>query len=247
MKKFLTALSLALAFVGLATAQVFPPQPAIYPMSGQQMTYISRTYHSVPFTLVTPFSGQTTLVFDPSTTVIDQGDAFAHMTKALAAAGTNNQPLQLVVLPGVVNTSIQVQETRVNQDFTVANSTTLQTIPFNFATTLQTGGHYRFRASLYVVSGPGGTKIDIGGTSTTTNVAAVYYANAATTVVYGGALTSYLSAPSGSASTVQQIIIEGTIDVGNGGTFVVQFAQNGSNATGAIVKNGSTLTVTQIP
>lgn len=248
MKKFLFSLVLAVsALVGAAFGQVYPPQPAIYPMGVTQMSYISRSFHTIPFALVTPFSGQTTLVFDPSTSTVDQSDALAHMLKAISASGTNNTPLTLQVMPGVVNTSVQTQETRVNADFNVANSTTLTTVPFNFATTLQTGAHYRFRAQLYLTSGPGGSKIDIGGTSTTTNVAATYYAFGTTTIVYGGALTSYLSGPAGSASAVNEVVIEGEIDVGNGGTFVIQFAQSSTNATGTVVKNGSTLTVTQIP
>ena len=245
MNKFLISI---LAVIGLTLGLSAQPAPVVNPCSVTQMVYIDSTGHSVPFAIVAPSSGLTTVVFDPITSLLDQSHAFNHEQKIWATSGTNSQPLQLVVLPGIVNTDIGSQETRVVVPFSMTANTTLTTIPFSEATNLQINGHYRFRANLYVITGSGGTKIDVGGTCNTSNFIANYRCYAATTLLYGGQLTSFLSGPSGSSTgTATEIVIEGELDVTNGGTFVIQFAQNGSNATASTVLAGSTLTITQIP
>ena len=75
-----------------------------------------------------------------------------------------------------------------------------------------------------------------------------YVARGGTTLSYGGQQTAFLTGPAGaSTATATEIVIEGEMDIGNGGTFVIQFAQNASNATPSVVLAGSTLTVVQIP
>jgi hypothetical protein len=246
--KFLkhSLISLLIAF-GFTCAKAQPP-PVYFPFTAVQGTYTSTTGLSVPYAIITPSNGLLTVVFDPSTPASLQSEAFAHLKKASSDSSTNAQPLQLLVLPGVISTAYTVYETRTAVPFVVANSTTLQTIPFTFPTTLQTGGHYRFEARLYLNAGSGGSKIDVGGTCNTSNFVAEYQSYTTTTLLYGGQLTSFLSGPGGSSTTGQTfIIIQGELDVTNGGTFVIQFAQNGSNATPSVVLAGSTLTVIQIP
>ena len=247
MKKLLISFAVALGFglVGIASAQ---PAPVLNPFTATQGTYVDTNFHSVPYAIAAPNNGLTTVIFDPSTSQTDIDNAFGHLKKALSNAQTGGSPLVTQVLAGVVNTNIQEQVTRVVVPFSVTSSTTLQTIPFSVATNLETGGHYKFEANLYVVTGTGGTKIDVGGTSSTSNFVAEYQCFATTTLLYGGQLTSYLSGPTGSATgTATLIKIVGEVDVGNGGTFVIQFAQYSSNATASTVLAGSTLTVVQIP
>jgi hypothetical protein len=245
MKSFLrNFLVLAAALLGTCAFA----QSTLVPISVIQKVYIDSNQHSVPYAIVTPRSGLTTVVFDPSTSSVDQAAAFGHEQKTWGGSGgSSNAPLQLVVASGVVNTAIARLETRTSVPFAITASTTLNTIPFNSPAILQTNGHYRFRADLFINAGGGGTKIDVGGTCNTSNFVANYRGYGTTTIVYGGQLTSFLSGPAGSASAVTEIVIEGELDVTNGGTFVVQFAQSGSNASASTVLAGSTLTVVQIP
>lgn len=246
MKKILSVL-LGLGLAGAAFGQ-FQPSPVINPLTATQEVYIDGNFHSVPFVLTTPNSGVTTLIFDPSTSLTDQNHVFQHMSKALGNTQTNAQPLVTAVMPAVVTTATRIQSTRVVVPFVVTSSTTLQTIPFSVASYVETGGHYRFECNLYLNAGGGGSKIDVGGTSSTTNFVAEYQSYTTTTLLYGGQLTAYLTAPSGSSTTGQTFVqIVGEVDVGNGGTFVIQFAQNGSSGTPSTVLAGSNLTVTQIP
>jgi hypothetical protein len=229
-------------------ASAFAQQNQLNPFNGSQQRYVDNNFHMVPYFLSFPNNGITTLIFDPSTSTTDLTNAFKHASKAIAASADNSSVLNYVVLPNVVDTNIQVQETRVQVPFSVTASTTLQTIPFSVPVAVETNGHYRIEARLYVTTGTGGSKIDIGGTCNTSNFVAEYQCFAATTLLYGGQLTSFLSGPSGSSTgTATEIVLTGELDVTNGGTLVIQFAQNASNATASTVLAGSTFTVTQIP
>lgn len=238
MKKFIALIS----FFAVGICAVFAA-PAV-PLNSRQFIYIDPNGHSVPLVISNPQSGTITAIFDPSTSATDQANAFSYLQQAVSGIGGQ---LQLQVQPAVVNTGFRSQVTRTTVPFAVTASTTLQTIPFSVATTLETNGHYTFRAVLYVNVGAGGSKIDVGGTCNTSNFVAQYKAISTTSIVYGGQLTAFLSGPSGSGTAVKQIVVEGELDVTNGGTFVIQFAQNGSDASASTVLAGSTLTVTQIP
>ena len=242
MKNFLLSVLFALGAVGAAFAQ----QGQINPLNGNQGLYIDINGHSVPYFLAYPNNGVTTVVLDPSTSVTDQNNCFRHLQRASAQVRGAPVPV-LAVLPNIVNTNTQVSETRVVVPFPITASTTLTTIPFSVGQTLQTNGHYRFVARLYLNTGGGGSKFDVGGTCNTSNFVASYRAISTTTILYGGQLTSFLSGPSGSSTAATYLEISGELDVTNGGTFVIQFAQNASNATPSVVLAGSTLTVTQIP
>jgi hypothetical protein len=244
MKRLIASLFCFAFASAVALAQVGPQPYAL-----NQYTYTDSTGHTVPFAIAYCAERPITAIFDPSTSATDQAHAWSHMTKANGIAGY--APTQQQVLPGVVNAAIGTQITRTIIPFSVNSSTTgttLATIPFSVATVLQTNCHYTFRADLFVSLGAGGSKIDVGGTCNTSNFVAEYLARGGTTSVYGGQLLSFLSGPSGASnSTATEIVIEGELDVTNGGTFVIQFAQNGSNATNSTVLAGSTLAVTQIP
>ena len=245
MKKFL--ISLLLAF-GLGSP-VFAQQAQVNPLNGSQQTYVDVNFHSVPYFLAFSNDGLTTVIFDPSTSQTDINNAYRHVQKALAGAATNSSVIVgPVVLANVVNTNVQVQETRVVVPFSVTASTTLQTIPFSVPVNVETNGHYRISARLYLNTGTGGSKVDIGGTCNTSNfVAHITGFGTSTTVLYASNVTSFLSGPGGSSTAGAYVEIEGELDVTNGGTLVLQFAQNGSNATASTVLAGSTFTVTQVP
>lgn len=249
MKKLLISLALAFGLVGMALAQVPSPVPfTALPGAGDQAIFYTVSGKPVPVSIVPSQNGLTYLVFDPSVAAADYSAALQFLQSAQAYNLTGGVKLTGLVAGGFVNTAINVQETRVAVPFSVTASTTLQTIPFSQPITLQTNAHYRFVANLYVVTGTGGSKIDVGGTCNTSNFLGEYQCFAATTLLYGGQITSFLSGPGGSSTgTATKITIDGELDVTNGGTFVIQFAQNGSNATASTVLAGSTLTVTQIP
>jgi hypothetical protein len=250
MKKLFVSILLAVGLGGSAFAQ-FQPTPVINPLNGNQGLYIDSNFHSVPYFLSYPNSGVTTVVFDPSTSATDQNRAFRHLSRASSANNGESSPMQSLNLPAIVNTVYGVQESRLGVDFSVNNGgsgATLATIPFPTPTYLQTLGNYHFRAVLYVAAGAGGSKVDFGGTSSPVSVVAQITAIGSTAILYASLPTAYLSGPAGSSSTATtQIVIEGTVVVNTGGTFVIQFAQNAANAANSTVKAGSTLTVWQIP
>jgi hypothetical protein len=250
MKKFLISLLLAFGLGSSAIAQQTPPAPTALPASGLGVNYVytNPSGHSTPYQLYFSKNGLFYAVFDPSVSASDFSETFRFSVAFAGPMLPSGAVLQPLVVPSVVSTNFVTQETRVSVPFVVANSTTLQTIPFSVATNLQAGSHYRFEARLYLNTGSGGSKIDVGGTCNTSNFVAHYTGwGTSTTVLYAGNLTSFLSGPSGSSTAGAFVLIEGELDVTNGGTFVIQFAENGSNATPSVVLAGSTLTVIQVP
>lgn len=247
MKRIFSLLFFIAALVLPAFAQVNPTVP--YPLNGYQSTYVDSTGHLVPYFLAFPNSGITTVIFDPSTSVLDITHCMSHLNRATSGASTNSSPLQYQVQQNFVSDIFNFSETRIAVPFSVNSSnssTTLTTVPFTFTQTVATNAHYHFVINLYTNMGAGGSKIDVGGTCSTSNFTAQYMAYAGTSIVYGGQLLSFLSGPSGSNTPVTYIRIEGEMDVTNPGTFVVQFAQNSSNATNSSVIGG-TFTLAQIP
>lgn len=249
MKKLLISFVLVLGVATGTFAQLVPPAPSALPASGigNSYLYTNASGRSTPYQLFFSKNGLVYAVFDPSVSATDFAEAFRFTQNFAGPMLPSGAVLAPLVATSQVSTNILTQETRVVVPFVVANSTTLQTIPFSVATNLQTNCHYRFVADLFVNNGAGGSKIDVGGTCNTSNFVAQYKAFGATSIVYGGQLLSFLSGPSGSATAVTEIVIEGELDVTNAGTFVIQYAENGSNATPSVVLTGSTLTVVQIP
>lgn len=246
MKKFIASIfALALCVGALAQSTGFQPQPAVNPLNVNQETYIDDNFHSVPFGIAYPNPGQVTLIFDPNTSAVDQRHVWSHMQKASANAGSA-APTASAIIPHVVNTNVYTQIYRQASNFAITSSTTLTTVP-GLQANVENAGHYTFRAVLFINCGSGGGKVDFGGTASTSNVAAQVRGYGGTSILFGSLATAFLSGPAGSSSaTLTEIEIDGEMDIGNGGTFVVQFAQNGTNATASQVLSGSNLTLTLV-
>ena len=248
LKNLLIGLVFAFGLGAPAFAQVPAPAPLPSPGTGDSFVYTNANGHSVPYQIYFAQNGLVYAVFDPSVSAADFSACFAFLQSYNAATETNGAKILPWVVGNQISTNFLVQETRTVVPFTVANSTTLQTVPFSQPVVLQANGHYRFEVHLYLSAFNGGSKFDVGGTCNTSNFVAEYRGYSSTVILYGGQVTSFLSGPSGSNTTgATEITITGELDVTNGGTFVVQFAQNQSNATGSTVLAGSTFTVTQIP
>lgn len=248
LKNIQIALLLSFGLSIAAFAQVPAPTTLPVPGAADSFVFTNAAGHSVPYQLFFSQNGIIYAVFDPSVLPADFIATVAYLQSSYATAQSNGAKIIPIVCSAELSTNFLVQESRVQVPFVVSNSTTLQTIPFSQPISVQVGGHYRFSASLYINAGTGGTKIDVGGTCNTSNFVANYSAVAGTTGLYGGQLTSFLSGPAGSSTTATtKIVIDGEMDVTNGGTFVIQFTQNASNATPSVVLAGSVLTVTQIP
>src|SRR5262249_7630642 len=138
-------------------------------------------------------------------------------------------------------------DSRVTSDFSVTSSTTLTNVT-GLTVTVVAGKTYSFVATLFTTSNvAGGVQAAIAGTATAT---AIIYEGETTAGAAIGAQTraSALATAVGAitAVTAARIDIMGTITVNAGGTLTVQFAQNASNGTASVVKQGSTFRVWQI-
>lgn len=241
MKRFLSSLFLFALALSFAHAQPVSGTP---PWTVDQYTYTNAAGHTVPFAMAYSKLGVGTLVLDPTVSSQDAAATWAHLQLAGTLPGAI--PTTQTTQSGIVNMAIDTQIYRQSSDFSIQTSTTLTTIP-GLQGVVQTAGHYIFRAVLLTTTGTsGGIKIDFGGTSSTSNVIAVTTFYEASSTV-SNQQTSFLSGPSGATAVVYKVVIEGEFDVGNGGTFVIQDAQNASNGTATVVKSGSTLTLKQIP
>jgi len=252
MKNFLRFLSIAV-FAALfcaapaAKAQLVFGSPNVNPGAAGQFVYIDTNGHSVPFALVEPKSGVVYVVFDPSTSLTDRNNVASYVQGDWGRINAQSAFLQTQVIAHVVNLNINTQLLRQAGDFSIQNSSTLTTVP-GLQGVVQTAGHYTFRAILFVsAGGSGGIKIDFGGTASTANVIAETLMYGANALTISNQQTSFLSGPTGSTSAIQMVVIEGEFDVGNGGTFVIQAAQNAPNSTATLIKSGSNLVITQTP
>jgi hypothetical protein len=131
-------------------------------------------------------------------------------------------------------------------DFSSTEDTTLTNIT-GLTFTTASGGVYRFKAMLFInCHASGGTKIAISGTNTATGI---LYHSKFITLVWANSedfLSTALDEAEG--DTAQQTLVEiyGYIDVNEGGTLTVQFAQNASNGTASTVLAGSWFEVDKI-
>ena len=243
-----------LLFLGLGTAsyaQLAPVSPSAmpWPYASETFYYQAPNGHQVPYEIAYAGNGQIFAVFDPATNVNDFNAAYAFAQSAQGPAAENAKLTPLVAPPGWIATGNNVALVRTTADFSVnsgGSGSTLATVP-NLGAYVTPNSTYSFRAVLYTVIGAGGSKVDFGGPASPTSVIAQVTAIGGTSIVYSSQATAFLSGPAGSNTTsVTQIIIEGTFTTNNGGTFVIQFAQNSGNAANSTIKAGSTLTVTQI-
>lgn len=133
----------------------------------------------------------------------------------------------------------------VSSDFSKTSDTTLANITGLTFTTVS-GGKYRFRANLFLSCGSsGGAKVAISGTTTATTIAYVILFPTVDDYLSGG-LHAALNASYGNTSARFYAEISGYIDVNEGGTLTVQFAQNASNGTPSTVLKGSWFEVDKI-
>ena len=125
----------------------------------------------------------------------------------------------------------------VTSDFSKTADTTLANIT-GLTFTTASSGVYRFMARLFISNGAsGGSKVAISGTNTATDI--LYFTDFRTTAVTEHALSTALDEAEGETAAHIMILIEGYIDVDQGGTLTVQVAQNASNATATKVLKGS--------
>jgi hypothetical protein len=180
-----------------------------------------------------------TTSFAVSTRFQPSGGVSIGSTAAATDPGLGN-----LLLQGFVNTG---GYSRVTSDFSVTSNSTLGNVT-GLTATLIAGATYAFEAYLFC-STPGDTlKAAIAGTATATNV--VYQAY----VVDGPGIaactqatalgTTVVGTTTGTSTPL--VVIAGTITVNAAGTLTVQFAQNISSGTAAVVKRGSWFKVWQI-
>jgi hypothetical protein len=151
---------------------------------------------------------------------------------------------QNLVLPGFIKSG---GYTVVASDFSVTSSAALTNVT-GLTCTVTAAKTYGFVATLFTTSNiAGGVQAAIAGTATATNI---IYEGETTAAAALGAQTraSALGTSVGglTATTAARIDICGTIVVNAGGTLTVQFAQNASNGTASVVKQGSFFKVWQI-
>ena len=132
----------------------------------------------------------------------------------------------------------------VSSDFSKTSDTTLANIT-GLTFTTASGGKYRFHANLFLSCGePGGAKVAISGTNTATKIQ--YLISLRTATAFVGEVNTALGGDYGTTAAHVLGEIVGYIDVNEGGTLTVQFAQNASNGTASIVLAGSWFEVDKI-
>ena len=132
----------------------------------------------------------------------------------------------------------------VSSNFSKTSDTTLANIT-GLTFTTASGGKYRFHANLFLSCGePGGAKVAISGTNTATKIQ--YLISLRTATAFVGEVNTALGGDYGTTAAHVLGEIVGYIDVNEGGTLTVQFAQNASNGTASIVLAGSWFEVDKI-
>jgi len=132
----------------------------------------------------------------------------------------------------------------VSSNFSKTSDTTLANIT-GLTFTTASGGKYRFHANLFLSCGAsGGAKVAISGTNTATKIQ--YLISLRTATAFVGEVNTALGGDYGTTAAHVLGEIVGYIDVNEGGTLTVQFAQNASNGTASIVLAGSWFEVDKI-
>jgi hypothetical protein len=249
MKNILVSIFVSLGLFG-PTAFAAPAIPTIpSPYAMVTMEYGAPDGHEVIYGLAWNPSGISYVTVDPQTSVADQ-QAIVTLIQSQANFVTPGARVILInTVSQQVNNLSNAFTVRTTAPWAVTNNSTLTSIP-GLQVNLDTNQNYYFRAVLFTNVGAGGSKVDFGGTASPVSgsVAAQITALGANTIVYANQALSFLSGPAGSNTTgVTQIVIEGYFQVNTGGTFVVQFAQNTSNAAASTILQGSHLDVYVVP
>ena len=209
--------------------------------SAPTWTAIATSAVSGIFGLASGGIGTTTLAVDG---VVIGNDGNALQVVAATTAGYVLTSQGSASVPAWSTPAIQVARLSANMAFT--SQTALQNLT-GLTVNLATGGTYSFMAKVLLASGgtSGGCRAAIGGTITTTNILYDGYI-VDTNAIKGFAQGSTLGATVANSTTTidtPSIKIDGTVTVNNGGTLLVQFAQQTTNATAAIAARGSFLMV----
>ena len=139
---------------------------------------------------------------------------------------------------GTANVSFAAADFSKTSDTTLANVTGL-------TFTTASGGLYRFKAMLLLsCHASGGAKVAISGTNTATKIQTL--TQLFTTTARASEVNTALDADYGTTAAHVKCEIDGYIDVNEGGTITVQFAQNASYGTASIVLEGSWFEVDKI-
>ncbi len=131
----------------------------------------------------------------------------------------------------------------VTSDFSKTSDTTLANVT-GLTFTTASGGVYRFRANLFLSCPAGGGKVAISGTNTATDIH--YIVRLFTTTALVSEVNTALDGDYGTTAAHVLGEISGYIDVNEGGTLTVQFAQNASSGTASTVLAGSWFEVDKI-
>jgi hypothetical protein len=193
-------------------------------------------------------SGIVYVIEDPQTSAADQSGIYVLAQNQANIWAPGAKVVVINNVAGAVNNATNIMTVRTLAPYAITGNQVLTSIP-NLQLNLDSTANYYFRAVLYTTTGAGGIKVDFGGTTIPVvgSVVAQLTAYGSNAIVLSSQQTSFLSGPSGSASTITQIIIEGYFQTNLGGTFVIQAAQNSSNAAATTILQGSSLTVTQVP
>jgi hypothetical protein len=125
----------------------------------------------------------------------------------------------------------------VTSDFSKTSDTTLANVTGLTYTTISSGV-YRFKAQLLLsCHASGGAKVAISGTNTATAIN--YLVQLYTLTAVASEANTALDADYGTTAAHVKCVIDGYINVANGGTITVQFAQNASYGTASKVLAGS--------
>jgi len=139
---------------------------------------------------------------------------------------------------GTANVSYVASNFSKTSDTTLANITGL-------TFTTASSGIYRFKANLFLSCGAsGGAKVSVSGTNTATTI--WYLVSLRTTTAFVGEVNTALDGDYGTTAAHVFGEVIGYINVANGGTLTIQFAQNASNGTPSVVLAGSWLEVDKI-
>jgi hypothetical protein len=136
-----------------------------------------------------------------------------------------------------------------NVKFTDANfikfsDTALADVP-DLTFTTESGGVYRFKANLFLsTGGTSGAKVSMSGTNTATEIR--YFISFRTATAFAGEMNTALDGEYGLNAAYLLCEITGYIQVNEGGTLTVKFAQNASIAANSTVLVGSWLEVEKI-
>lgn len=118
----------------------------------------------------------------------------------------------------------------------------------NLSVTVAASGVYEVRAVLHIAAGAGGWKIGLGGTATATNLILQINGHDAldSATYFNATLTTLAGTHSDGGIGDKFFLVSGTIEAGDGGTFIITAAQFSANAAATTFQRGSSLVLTKL-